>query len=366
MQKNDFHSNVSLIIDRIRNDKEKAFQFLNEKEAAICREIRSIEKVKKLLYEDRENQTQEIHCTSEKSLERISNASRKSKVEVFLEMKEVEKQCKGFESMLDEIKQSENYIIKLIDDKALQKFMQTTNPFGKINTCKTPKVNFQSASVKFSSSIKAEDCRFTDVCSYCKTHILALSEDKNMYIFSLSGKLKDKTMLSGKPWALTKFLKKNVAVSIRSPHRCIQIFEIKPSSLNPLPTKEIPLEFEPLGIQWEDNMFIVSSNDSMIRWISDDGTVKQSVPVSKGPIAGLCCQHTLEILYFTNESENKVNMVHYPKSLCFTQTKDILPLKQPVGLCCDSQDNIYVVGYSSKNVVQVDPDGTFVRELIHE
>ncbi|XP_062619082.1 uncharacterized protein LOC134280658 [Saccostrea cucullata] len=280
-------------------------------------------------------------------------------------MKEVERQCKGFESMLNKIKHSENYSIKLTDDEALQNFMQTTHPFGKVNTCTMPEVNFQAANVKFSSSIKAENFRFTDVCSYCKTHILAISEDKNMYIFSLSGNLKNKTMLSGEPWALTKFSKKKVAVSIRSPHRCIQILEIKPS-LNPLSKKEIQLKFEPLGIQWEDNMFIVSSNDSMIRWITDDGTVKQSIPVSKGYISGLCCQCTLGILYFTNESQNKGNMVHYPKSLCFTQTKDILQLKQPVGLCCDSQDNIYVVGHTSKNVVQVDQDGTFVRELIHD
>ncbi|XP_062619083.1 E3 ubiquitin-protein ligase TRIM33-like [Saccostrea cucullata] len=46
VQKNDFHSNVSLILDRIRTDKEKTFQFLNEKEAAICSEYVPLKKLR--------------------------------------------------------------------------------------------------------------------------------------------------------------------------------------------------------------------------------------------------------------------------------------------------------------------------------
>ncbi|CAC5416840.1 unnamed protein product [Mytilus coruscus] len=139
---------------------------------------------------------------------------------------------------------------------------------------------------------------------------------------------------------------------------CISIIDLERKQIK----KTIPLDSENYGITLKDNRLVYSTYDKGIRMINllDD---------SKGEIVRVatpsdCYTATFrDKIYHTNRETSTVTCYNLQGEIQWTFLNKSV-LKNPRGIDVDSDGNVYVVGFSSNNLVVISSDGQRHREVL--
>lgn len=258
--------------------------------------------------------------------------------------------------------------MKLEDASFLTPILLEEKPYGKIvveETIEECKTNFLSSELVQFHVLAKSGCRLTDVEAIGDEHVLAVCDNHNkIYLFSITQGFITARSLSGKPWAMTKIDPTSVAITIRAPQPGIEIVDLRMDKSCILSSNEIiKLSFKPNGIAFDNGGFIVSSTDGLLRHIDESGSSLHTVSVTKGYVYGLCF-HSRRIIYSHHVDKGKVYALFDDKLGTQEFTFEHEDLSYPLGVTCDSRGNVYVVGCSTNNVLQLNSEGTFVRRIL--
>lgn len=367
--KEGFGAQVDDIRSRIQSMKESVVRFLNDKEAEFMEQLVSLQNEKNDKYAVKVDSLSEFQEKVGVDIKKMKNCSDKNKVALFLEMKKAEKNHRGLVRNLQSLQYDYKKInLKLEDASFLTPILLEEKPYGKIvveETIEECKTNFLSSELVQFHVLAKSGCRLTDVEAIGDEHVLAVCDNHNkIYLFSITQGFITARSLSGKPWAMTKIDPTSVAITIRAPQPGIEIVDLRMDKSCILSSNEIiKLSFKPNGIAFDNGGFIVSSTDGLLRHIDESGSSLHTVSVTKGYVYGLCF-HSRRIIYSHHVDKGKVYALFDDKLGTQEFTFEHEDLSYPLGVTCDSRGNVYVVGCSTNNVLQLNSEGTFVRRIL--
>ncbi|XP_052065729.1 uncharacterized protein LOC127705450 isoform X1 [Mytilus californianus] len=138
---------------------------------------------------------------------------------------------------------------------------------------------------------------------------------------------------------------------------CITIIDLEKKQIK----KTISLDSTNYGITLKDNGLVYSAHNKGIRMINLHDESISDVVRDKMP--SNCYIATFrDNIYHTNYQANTVTCYNLQGEIQWTFKNESV-LEKPRGIDVDSDGNVYVVGYSSKNVVVISPDGQRHREV---
>lgn len=354
----------------IRSIKESVMRFLNEKETEFIEQLTDMQNEKNTGFSVKVEMLNDFQANIDLDVEKLKNYDGRNEVSLFLEMKQIEKNYKSLRENLQTVRAGYKRVdMKLEDANFLTHILLEQNPFGKLmveETVEKSKPDLLNSELVLTNVLAKSGCRMTDVEAIGDDQVLAVCDNHNrLHLFSTSGNLAAVGKLSGKPWAMTKTDQEtSVAVTIRSPQSSIEIVNVKvDKSPTVSTTKIINLSFKPNGIVCDNGTLIISSTDGLLRHIDTSGNILHTVSVTKGYVYGLCLQ-SRRIIYSHHTDNGKVYAMYNDKlgSQEFTFEHD--KLSYPLGVSYDLHGNMYIVGCSTNNVLQLNSDGVFVREIL--
>ncbi|XP_062566727.1 transcription intermediary factor 1-beta-like [Saccostrea cucullata] len=367
--KEKFHVQVNDVRSHIRSIKQSMVEFLNEKEAEFIEQLERVERDKNTQFVDKIEMLSDFQVYLDNDIEKLKNPNDKNKISLFLAMKEIQKNYKSLKENLGAVQSSYKSVdIKLEDDAILTKVLQEPKPFGELvveETDTNSKTDYLNSTLVLESVLVKSGCRLTDVEAIRDDHVLAICDNHNLLdLFHINECHVASSKLSGKPWAMTKTGELSVAVTIRSPRSSIEFVDLAMDKSPFLTTTKIlNLSFKPNGIACDNGTLIVSSTDGLLRHIDDNGTILHTVTVKKGYVYGLCL-YSRRIIYSHHIENGKVYVLHDDKLGTQEFTFEHEHLSYPLGVSCDPDGNIYIVGCSTNNVLQMNMNGEFVRQIL--
>ncbi|CAC5389438.1 unnamed protein product [Mytilus coruscus] len=126
--------------------------------------------------------------------------------------------------------------------------------------------------------------------------------------------------------------------------------------------KTISLYSSSYGITLKEKNMLYSAGNKGIRMINPfDGSIRDIV---REKLPDACYLATLkDNVYHTNWGTNTVTCYNLQGKIQWTFLNRNV-LKNPLGIDVDSDGNVYVVGFSSNNVVVISPDGQRHKEVL--
>ncbi|XP_061176348.1 uncharacterized protein LOC133185254 [Saccostrea echinata] len=367
--KEKFQAQVDDVRSHIQSIKQSMVEFLNEKEAEFIDQLKCVESGKNAQFVEKIEMLSDFQVNLDNDIEKLKNPNDKNKMSLFLAMKEVQKNYKSLTEKLGAVRSSFKHVdVKLKDDTIVTKVLQEQKPFGKLvveEMDTNSKTDYLNSTLVLSSVLVKSGCRMTDIEAIRDDHVLAICDNHNLlYLFHINECFVASCKLSGKPWAMTKTGQLSVAVTIRSPRSSIEFVDLvmdKSPFLSS--TKVVNLSFKPNGIACDNGNLIVSSTDGLLRHIDENGSILHTVTVNKGYVYGLCL-HSRRIIYSHHIENGKVYVLHDDKLGTQELTFEHETLSYPLGVSCDFDGNIYIVGCSTNNVLQLNMNGAFVRQIL--
>lgn len=295
---------------------------------------------------------------------------------VFLEMKKVlQKEKELGESMKSVLTNHRclEYLFKL--DTDMEKLLAGFRSVGAVNVLEKSGVSTKIIpSLKNCQPRKITSFSTKDKCGVesgvyggCflpdDTLLLALCQNRTLARFSEKGDLiKMSNVLSGNVWDVTT-IDSNTAVVTRPDEEAIDFVDIETLTVN----ETVLVNEYCYGIEYSDGKLYVGCIDKLL--VLDKNGIKiHEIRTNNGG----CIDGTLTIIngkdrivVYTNLKTHschfaRVNDFEFTELHTFKHPE----LENPRAVTSDRENNLYITGDSSRNVLQVSPDGVLIRVLI--
>lgn len=368
-----FGAQVDDVRARIQTMKESVLKFLNDKETEFLEHLQSVQSEKNASFAAKVKMLTGFQEKAGIDIKKIEDSNTcTNKVALFLEMKETEKNHRELKRELQALQRDYRQTdLKLEDESYLAPILLEDHPFGKVvveETTTKSKPDFLISDLVLGNILAKSGCRMTDAETIGdEEHVISVCDNHNqVYLFGITNGFITSAKLSGRPWSMTKIDQTSVAITIRAPQASIELVDIRVEKVCTLSSVDIiKLSFKPNGIAYDNGSgtFIVSSTDGLLRHVDKTGSSLHTVSVTKGYVYGLCF-HSRRIIYSHHVDKGKVYALYDDKLGTQEFAFEHEDLSFPLGVTCDSCGNIYVVGCSTNNVLQLKPDGEFVRQIL--
>lgn len=360
---------------RIKVLVEEIVQALKEREKAVLAKLDESEKEHCLVLQ----KTLEEFLTLKKKLggniEKLRNSERFSKLALFLEMKKMGKEVSDTEFLLNNlVKAYKTPTLDVYIDERVQHFHSSLKTFGEIKVnLKRNTIDYKSGKLVLEKSLSVTgSSSLTDVEVVHDSYIVAACQNsRTLYLLDASGSRQSSIKLSGMSWGITAFQDYQVCVAIRDPD-LVGIFRVDITNLSITKLKELPMVGNAWGICAVDEKLIVSlsvSNGQIFKVYDKEGNHCEEHRVTQGDsyCSAIHAVSSKSVLY-TNHRGHSVSSTNLNNAGTATTSKLHAGngMRNPIGVTCDPEGNIYVACYDSHNVFQFNPSGKFIRQILQQ
>lgn len=291
-----------------------------------------------------------------KSLENFKNKiENSSDVDVLMETNRLNYICSETDSVLESNDTSVPHLeIDLHVNECIQNF---SNHFPQVGTFEVKNLdsgstfNFANSVLELKQTMKLLDKSCITGVKFLSDGNMVLidSRFKALYFYGIEAKKILEIGLPDSPWDV-ELLDKNILIVSFQERPYLQFVDVIKRKLR----KEIKIDEPKRGIAVHSNQIILSSK-SKISVIDLSGNEKYNF-IAGDPL--YTCIDGSGRLYFRDQS-NKLACTDLNGHMIFTYNNP--ELKVITGITCDSENNIYVAGFSSHNIHQISPDGELIE-----
>lgn len=192
-----------------------------------------------------------------------------------------------------------------------------------------------------------------------------------MYILDENGKQLSKSKLTEIPWAVAALKNKTFCVTQRDKDLGrVCMFKVH-DDLSVSIVKELKMPQKAWGICAIEARIVVSignqSNGQVFRFYDKEGNYCEEHKIPQGaPYASAVLATSNKCLFFTHHGGNSLFSVDISKSKSASPVYQGNNMERPIGVTCDPNGNVYVACNGSRNVLQFDKNGKFIREIIQK
>ncbi|XP_053383611.1 E3 ubiquitin-protein ligase TRIM56-like [Mercenaria mercenaria] len=227
---------------------------------------------------------------------------------------------------LHEVQRKQSYNVKLNDD---------------VSTC-----NIWSSCVLDSGDILLADCRNKKIKLFdCETY-----------------KVRNSVKMSAAPRSVCNISRAEAAVSLSN--KTVQFLSTKNELV---PTRSLKFDHDCRGIAVMDGQLVISENDNKAYFYTMNGSRLNII--QKDTTGNYIFTHIREI--FVSDDGKMIHVVDSDRGMVTVDRDGNViwrysgqELKSAWGVCTDGNCNVFVSGESSKNVVQLGPDGKLLGEVV--
>ncbi|XP_062567697.1 uncharacterized protein LOC134229930 [Saccostrea cucullata] len=303
-----------------------------------------------------------------KSEQLLNPANKIDDITMFLEIKRMQRELNPIQKILQNLEIltdafEPKMAINRYFDEYLSGCFNVAEVYDNVERCKTYSSKMSLFGIALAATIRGykTNCRFTDAEFVAKESIIAVCGTTNAaYLYTLDGSLIKQHKLSGSPWAIAKIAANQFAISIKSPP-AVEILYIKETFVRT--DNVIKLPWIPFGITTKGPNVLIVTSGKRIVYIARDGTVITSHHTGAERPYGLCVNPEGQIIMTDYDGAQDVTFF---KSIELEEVKNFKHpmLKSPSGVACDIFGNVYVSGFNSHNVFQLNKNGSIVRVLL--
>ncbi|CAC5408466.1 unnamed protein product [Mytilus coruscus] len=360
--------NVNLHLDKLQDDLIKELTRVEQGEKSKIEKLLSTLKTK-------EKEITEVH-------ENIASIKRHaSELQTFLTMKDIEKDIAVEEKFIQSITTSDSthrVNISCQINTSLQQIAASVQKFGEINVSSDPcdfsiqkrknrqaqimvalpTRNIENITVTLQKRINTEMSEVNG-CSLLLGDRMVFSSysDDRIRVLKSDGSKDFEIKKIGQTFDTVFIGNDSIAVTSGYSNQ-INIIDLKRHKLK----KSIKVDSENYGVVYKDGHLIYCAGKKGIQMISvNDETITN---VSNTKLPGLVYVTTFDDkLFYTNHKDHSVTCCDYHGNILWTFC-DKTVLLFPLGVSVDNDGNVFVVGYSTQNVVVISPDGQRYRQLL--
>ncbi|XP_071123425.1 uncharacterized protein [Mytilus edulis] len=395
-------------LQKIRQHQQKNLTTLKESTKKIEKEIKTTKiKINNHLDKLQEDLMKELYAIEEKENPKIllllSSLEQKEKeiadcqrnimnvkqhatdLQVFLSMKKIEKDVYSKNQFLQSIQEDKNFKQISLSYKisnSIQNIMSDIISFGEVSieakSCDivlmrkkakeaqmlVPTIqsrSIENIKVATQMSINTQVVS-TYGCSMISNDRLAFNSywEFKVIIFNINGLKEFEVKMPCQAYDIVYISEYNelAVTSGASAKTCIYIIDLERKQIK----KTIPLDSKNYGIALKNNQLIYSGHDKGIRMINlRDNSISDIV---RDAMPSDCYTATVrDKIYHTNRETSTVTCYNLQGKIQWTFLNESV-LKNPRGIDVDNDGNVFVVGFSSNNLVVISPDGQRHREVL--
>ncbi|XP_071135488.1 tripartite motif-containing protein 2-like [Mytilus edulis] len=266
--------------------------------------------------------------------------------------------------MAEDMKQMKNMTIDFVPSELIEKFKTSTESFGCLNIVEKEfpsplsdwsfreKVNFRSGGIKILQRINAADSSQTSAIFIANYLVITSFIKSNVAKYSLDGQFLEALDVERYPLDITQVDGTQVAISIFNRNK-ILIVDI--AEMKFLRTLNLSSGISVYGLCCVERSTFILPYGSTLTWVNSSGT-KLKQKSTAGSSYFISTSDMKDYIY--GDCDNSVSRL-VGDNIMFTYTNK--QLSSPRGIGVDLQGNIYIAGYSSRNLHQITNDGNLIR-----
>jgi hypothetical protein len=357
---------------RVKSVTEEIARALKERERKILAKLDESEKEHGLVLHKSLEGFLDVQKKLGGNIEMLRNSDRFSKLVLFLEVKKMGKEISNTQSILNNlVKAYKTPTLEVNINERVKDIHVSLKTFGDIKiNLKSNTIDYHSGKLVLEKSLNVSGGQYlTDVEVIDGSHLVTACQGCNLYLLDASGNHQTSIKLSGRPWGITAFQDNQVCVALNN---SVDIFKVDTVNLSIKILKEVTMTINPQGISAVDEKFTVAltvSSGQVFRIYDKDGNFCEEHKVTKGDIntSGIHAISSLSLLYTSFQSHSLLAATLNNSGATTTRKlHEGNGMRNPIGVTCDPERNIYVACYSSRNVFQFDPSGKFIRKIIDQ
>ncbi|CAG2254017.1 TRIM56 [Mytilus edulis] len=240
----------------------------------------------------------------------------------------------------EDMKKMENLTINFVPSKLIEKFQTSVESIGCLTiedvslytqhvVGRRERFNFRSGDIKVLHTINAAEKNDTSAVFIAGYLVITSVHKRNVAKYSLDGQFVDSLTVEQSPKDIAQVDQTQVAISIYS----------------------IPVS----GLCCVEGNSLIVSGGSTLTWVSSKGEIVKQNP-TRGNSFYVSTSDMKDCIY--GDGSDSVSCV-VGDTIKFTYTNE--HLSYPRGIGIDFDGNIYIAGYSSKNIHQITDNGTLLR-----
>ncbi|VDI26413.1 Hypothetical predicted protein [Mytilus galloprovincialis] len=262
----------------------------------------------------------------------------------------------------EDIKKLENLTINFVPSKLIEKFQTNVESIGCLTiedvslytqhvVGRRERFNFRSGDIKVLHTINAAEISETSAVFIAGYLVITSVHKRNVAKYSLDGQFVDSLTVEQTPKDIAQVDQTQVAISIYSKNKILFVDIEEMKLLRALNLSGIPVR----GLCCVEGNSLIVSGESTLTWVSSKGEIVKQNP-TRGNSFFVSTSDMKDCIY--GDGSNSVSCV-VGDTIKFTYTNQ--HLSYPRGIGIDFDGNIYIAGYSSKNIHQITDNGTLLR-----
>ncbi|XP_071123426.1 uncharacterized protein [Mytilus edulis] len=370
----------------IKTTKKKINKHLDKLQEDLMKELYAIEEKENpkilLLLSSLEQKEKEI-ADCQRNIMNIKQHA--TDLQVFLSMKKIEKDVYSKNQFLQSIEEDKNFKQTFLSCKintSIQKIISDVKSFGEVNieakSCDIVLVRKKAKEAQMlvptiqSRSIENINLTLQKTCDTQGNHTYGcciLSDGRFAFtyyyyckvtVFNMKGLNDFEVNLPCNAFDVAYISEDNAlaVTSGSSVNPLITIIDLEKKQIK----KTMSLDSQSYGISWNNNQLIYSGCDKGIRMIDlNDESISDIV---RDKMPSDCYTATvMDKIYHTHRETSTVTCYNRQGKIQWIFSNESV-LKNPRGIDVDNYGNVFVVGFSSNNLVVISPDGQRHREVL--
>nr|XP_034329855.1 E3 ubiquitin-protein ligase Midline-1-like [Crassostrea gigas] len=353
---------------------EEIINAVRDKEQILIGNLKKTEKEQSMLLQNILTEFSDFKKKIEHDVNILKKSDKLHKNALFLELKRIGKTVSEAKTNFNKLQkgyQTSNLAVHI--DETVQKFHSSFDTFGEIKVKGQNEVNYQSGQIVLEKSVIVEGSScLTDVDVIDDRYLVTTCQiQKMVYILDENGKQLSSSKLTGTPWAVAVLENKTFYVTQRYQNLGrVCMFKVH-DDLSVSIVKELKMPQNAWGICAIEARIVVSignqSNGQVFRFYDKEGNKceEHEIPQGASYASGVLATTRKDLLY-THHSGDSLFSVDISKSKSASPVYQGNNMERPIGVTCDPNGNVYVACNGSKNVLQFDKNGKFIREIIQQ
>ncbi|XP_052705479.1 E3 ubiquitin-protein ligase Midline-1-like [Crassostrea angulata] len=353
---------------------EEIINAVRDKEQILIGNLKKTEKEQSMIVQNILDEFSDVKKKIEHDVNILKNSDKLPKIALFLELKRIGKTVSEAKTDFNKLQKGyQTSDLEVHIDETVQKFHSSFDTFGEIKVKGQNKVNYQSGQLELEISVIVDGNTYlTDVDVIDECCIITTCQNKNMvYILDDKGKQLSSSKLTGTPCGIAALQNKIFCVALRGPG-AVCMFKVH-ENLSISIVKELKMPQNAWGICAIEDRIVISverpqgNAGQVFRFYDQEGNYCKEHTITPGSSnCGAVLATSNKCLFYTHHGGNSLFSVDISKSKSASAVHQGNNVKKPVGVTCDPNGNVYVACYGSKNVLQFDKNGNFIREIIQE
>ncbi|XP_063404269.1 uncharacterized protein LOC134687742 [Mytilus trossulus] len=283
-----------------------------------------------------------------------------------MEVNRIDSKMTILEKEIEEtIKKMKEMTIKFVPSDLIEKFKSIVESLGSVDIIENKfpctlyiggyreRLNFRSGDIKILHRINAAESGLMSAIFIADNLIITSYYKSNVAKYSLNGELLQTLAVEKYPLDITQVDRTQVAISTYKSNKILFVDISEMKLIRKLDFSDLPV----YGLCYADGNSFVISDGSTLTWVSSKGEIIKQKP-TRGNSFYVSTSDMKDCIY--GDGDNSVSCVVGDRTN-FTYTNE--QLSSPRGIGIDFEGNIFIAGWSSKNIHQITDDGNLIRTI---